>query len=279
MKEGLAQLVTSTSNARVKFARSLARKKERIARRQFIVEGTRLIEEANRAGAVPALIFFQPVPIAGDPRTNLLLEKFSSRKVEILSVTPAVMQSLSQTDTSQGIVAVYPLPDLPFPASPQFLLILDTLRDPGNLGTILRTAWAAGVDGVILSPGTADAYNPKVVRAGMGAHFSLPIATRTWEEIETSLAAVPRVYLSDAAAEKNYYEVDWTVPCALIIGGEAEGASEHARQIATTTVSIAMPGRAESLNAAVATGILLFHAVRHGAKSPRMSPGATEFVA
>lgn len=253
-------MINSTANAHVKFARSLSRKKERVAHRQFIVEGTRLIEEANRAGAVPALIFFQPDSIAGDPRAKLLLEKLNLHKPGFLPVTQAVMHSLSQTDTSQGIVAVYPLPDLALPASPQFLLILDTLRDPGNLGTILRTAWAAGVDAVLLSPGTADPFNPKVVRAAMGAHFFLPIAIRTWEEISSSLQAVPRIYLSDAAGEKNYFEADWSVPCALIIGGEAEGVSDEARQTATATVSIPMPGQAESLNAAVAAGILLFHA-------------------
>jgi TrmH family RNA methyltransferase len=172
------------------------------------------------------------------------------------------MRALSDTETPQGIAAVFPLPKISPRPNPNLTLILDRVRDPGNVGTMLRTAWAANVDSVVLAPETADAFNPKVVRAAMGAHFHLPIAHASWNEITEQLKSVPRIYLSDTASEMSYTRADWSSPCALIVGGEAEGASDDARKLATATISIPMPGNAESLNAAVAAGILLFEAVR-----------------
>jgi len=118
------------------------------------------------------------------------------------------------------------------------------------------------VDAVFLAPETADPFNPKVVRAGMGAHFHLPIASLSWDAIAQHLKNTPRIYLADAQSDLSFTRADWSPPCALIVGGEAEGASQEAQRIATATISIPMPGNAESLNAAVATGILLFEAVR-----------------
>lgn len=141
-------------------------------------------------------------------------------------------------------------------------LVLDRIRDPGNLGTILRTARAANVSQVLLAPETADVFNPKVVRAGMGAHFHVPLVTASWEEIAARVQAIPRIYLSDAKGELVYTRADWTAPIALIVSNEAEGASDAARRIATATLAIPMSGSAESLNAAIATGILLFEFLR-----------------
>lgn len=127
---------------------------------------------------------------------------------------------------------------------------------------MLRTAWAANVSRVLLAPETTDAFNPKVVRAAMGAHFYLPIVSVSWDEIKEQLKNVPRIYVSDAASEMAYTRADWSTPLALIVGGEAEGVSDDARKIATAKISIPMPGSAESLNAAVAAGILLFEVIR-----------------
>ncbi len=254
-------MITSLANEKVKHARSLELKKNRTAHHEFVVEGTRVIEEAERAGATPALVFFEPDSVAGDARAQALLARLKARTREVYAVSPGVFKSLAQTETPQGLVAVYSFPALPIPTSPNFTLILDALHDPGNLGTILRTAWAAGVDAVLLAPGTADPFNPKVVRAAMGAHFFMPIAALPWSHIGPLLTPIPRVYLADARGDLNYGQADWSQPCALIVGGEAEGASAEARQLATTRVFIPMPGHAESLNAAIATGILLFRAV------------------
>jgi TrmH family RNA methyltransferase len=155
-----------------------------------------------------------------------------------------------------------PIVELPLPAQPQFVLILDAVRDPGNVGTILRSARAAGVDAVFCAHGTADPYNDKVVRAAMGAHFAVPLRVASWEMIAEARRDIPRVYLADARGEVVYTRADWTRPVALIVGGEVEGASDAAKKIATARVAIPMRGGAESLNAAMAATILLFEATR-----------------
>ncbi|MGE5123438.1 MAG: TrmH family RNA methyltransferase, partial [Acidobacteriaceae bacterium] len=154
---------------------------------------------------------------------------------------------------------------LPLPAELDFLLILDGIRDPGNLGTILRTAAAARIQAVLLAPGNVDAFAPKVLRAGMGAHFRLPIHQLGWAHIEQLLAGSPggmRIYLADAAGGIPYTRADFRTPLALLVGGEAAGAGHEAFSLASEKVQIPMPGGSESLNAGIAAGILLFEVVR-----------------
>jgi TrmH family RNA methyltransferase len=158
------------------------------------------------------------------------------------------------------------VPFVNLPPRPGLILVLDQVRDPGNLGTILRTAEAAGAGQVLLAPGTVDVYNPKVVRGAMGAHFRLPVATLEWPAISQRVAE-RAVWLADATGEVAYDAVDWTQPAALIVGGEATGAGEEATALATGRVSIPMAGRAESLNAAMAATVLLFEAARQHRRS------------
>ena len=146
------------------------------------------------------------------------------------------------------------------------MLIVDNLRDPGNLGTILRTAAAGGVQAVMLTPGTTDPFAPKVVRAGMGAHFRLPILFKNWMDIR-KMAFNPDsqpipLYLAEAGAGPAPWELDLRSPVGFVLGGEAEGAGQESRAVVTGPVSIPMPGKFESLNAAVAAGILVFEVVR-----------------
>jgi TrmH family RNA methyltransferase len=266
-------MITSLSNPKVKLACALAKSKTREREKMFAVEGTRLIETALGAGTSPALLFFTEAARRDDARLAQVIEQARGLTTpyseiyrglltrEVYAVSEAVMHALAQTETPQGIVAVFPLPELSLPHSLSFVLIADALRDPGNLGTLLRSAWGAGVDAVILAPGMVDAFNDKVVRAAMGAHFYVPIIRADgWGEIERALAGIPRVYLADARGEVSYLAADWSRPVALIVGGEAEGASESARKIATARVSIPLRVGAESLNAAVAGSILLFAA-------------------
>lgn len=255
-------MITSVSNDKIKFARTLSRKHARAAAGQFLLEGTRLIREALGAGFVPALVLYERAAFDTDARLRALVVALQKQTREVYEVNATVMRALAETETPQGIAAVFPIPSLPLPSPTQRVLILDRIRDPGNLGTILRTAWAANVDAVFLAPETADAFNPKVVRAAMGAHFHLPIRAASWQDIAPQVENIPRVYLADAAGEIVYARADWSPPVALIISNEAEGASDDARSIATVTLSIPMPGTAESLNAAVAAGILLFEQVR-----------------
>ena len=261
-------MITSVANEKVKYARSLYRRRVRYREKHFVIEGVRLVREAFRAGIVPALVFYSE-EVDALPGGQGLLAEIQKGDSPAFAVSERVMKALADTVSPQGVLAVVPFVELAPPLvlstvegpSPSLGLVVDGLRDPGNLGTILRSANAARVEQVILAPKTVDPYNPKVVRGAMGAHFWLPISSLSWPEIAEALADV-YVLLADARAERAYYEVDWTQPSALIIGGEAYGASQEARELAVATIAIPMHGGVESLNAAVAASIILFEATR-----------------
>ncbi len=254
-------MIVSPTNARIKYVRRLQQRKERYRERRFVIEGSRLVEEALQAGTIPAFAFFTRAFEETD-RGRALVARLRDAGVELVLVNERVLEAAADTVTPQGILAVVPLPERSAPANPSLILVLDGVADPGNLGTILRSAEAAGVAQVILAPGTVDAYGPKVVRAGMGAHFRLSLTMiGEWQQIAAHLEN-RAVWLAEAGQGQPYYAVDWTVPSALIIGSEAEGASEEAAKIATGRIHIPMLGPAESLNAAMAASIILFEALR-----------------
>lgn len=253
-------MITSLANEKVKYARSLLRRRARWQEGRFLVEGVRLIEEALRAGCIPALVFFAPEALA-DRRGAALRERCRALGVDCFPASPEVVASLSDTVTPQGVVAVVPFPLPSQPASVGLLVVVDGLRDPGNLGTLLRAAAAAGVDRVLLGPGTADPYNPKVVRSAMGAHFRLTPEALSWAGIAQAVRG-HRVWLADPRGETRYDRVDWQEASALIIGGEAAGAGAEAAALATGRVAIPLARDVESLNAAVAASVILFEAAR-----------------
>jgi TrmH family RNA methyltransferase len=254
-------MITSTKNPKIQFIRSLqGQARQRREAQAFVVEGVRLAEEAQGAG-LPAQLVLHTAGLG--ERGLAVVEGWARQGVQVEQVTPDVLRAASDTQTPQGILAVLPMQPLPLPNDLDFAFIPDGVRDPGNLGTMLRTAAAAGVGAVFLPEGSADAYAPKVVRAAMGAHFQMAVHTLAWEEIEGFLSRLSlNVYLAAARAGIPYTRADFRPPLALIIGGEAEGAGEHARRLARDTLHIPMPAQVESLNAAVAAGILLFEAVR-----------------
>lgn len=259
-------MITSVRNPKIQWVRKLqAQSRFRQGESAFVVEGIRLVEEAINSDWETVQVFYTQDL---DERGQKLLQDFHAKHVPIEEVTPEVMQSASDTQTPQGILAVVSLRETPvFPTDIDFLLIVDGVRDPGNLGTILRTAAAANVGAVLLPPGTADAYNPKVVRAGMGAHFVLSMYNLSWEEIKTLLSGSGfgrafNIYLADAAEGVTYFSADLISPLVLIIGGEAQGAGSQAVSLAHMHLHIPMPGSTESLNSAVAAAILMFEVVR-----------------
>jgi len=251
-------MITSTSNDRVKYVHALSRRKTRQEEGRFVVEGVRLLEEAIRAHVQPDLVFYT---VEVGERGQKLVDRLHASGTVCLDVTPGVMRFCSETETPPGILAVLPTPAPSLPQRPTLSVVGDALRDPGNLGTLLRTAAAAGADEVLLGPGTVDAYNPKAVRGAMGAHFSLPMATMTWPGITSHLAGLS-IWLADARGPVSYTQADWTQPSALIVGGEAEGATPEAEKLATGRVYIPMQRGVESLNAAVAAAVILFEAQR-----------------
>jgi len=251
-------MITSAQNAKLKLVRSLmGRPKERHAARAFVAEGVRLVEEAFLAGWPIQFGLFTP---GLNERGLDLVKKLESKGIEVEQVSDVLLNAISETENSQGLLAVLDFSSLAMPEPLNFALITDSLRDPGNLGTLLRTAAAAGVQAVFLSPGTTDAFAPKVLRAGMGAHFQLPILPFSWAEIGMATRSL-KVYLADMQGDPCW-QTDFNPPLALMVGGEAEGATETARKLADGIVSIPMPGKAESLNAGVAGAVLMFEVVR-----------------
>ena len=253
-------MITSNQNPKIKLARSLmGRAKERREAGMFVVEGVRLVEEAVKGGwRLETILFDESLSERGKSQVSSL----KSKGVEVEEISTDLMKSLSETETPQGILAILQFYELPIPNNSNFVLIPDQIRDPGNLGTLLRSAAATGVQAVLLPPETTDAFAPKVLRAGMGAHFRVPIRVMEWEEIEQmSKSANLQMLLADMNGS-SCWETDLRQPLALIVGGEAEGASQQARKLTTQKISIPMVGNIESLNAGVAGSVLMFEVVR-----------------
>jgi TrmH family RNA methyltransferase len=251
-------MITSSQNPKLKLVRALlGRAKERREAGAFVVEGVRLVEEA-----VKTHWQFQYVLFSDDlsERGKELVNTLTTNQIEVEEVSGDLLQNVSETETPQGILAVLKLDNLPIPDSPNFILIPDQIRDPGNLGTLLRTAAAASVQAALLPPETTDAFAPKVLRAGMGAHFQLPIHSMIWDEIRERIQDM-KIYLADMNG-RSCWKTDLRKPLALVIGGEAEGASEEARKLTAQKIAIPMSWHVESLNAGVAGSVLMFEVVR-----------------
>lgn len=254
-------MITSSKNPKIQWVRSLqSRSRQRHDAGAFVIEGVRLVEEALAAGYKAQLVLYSDDL---NPRGHNLVKTFESQGASVDHVSPKVMRAASDTDTPQGILVVLPLLSKPPHGALNLVLIPEAVRDPGNLGTMLRTAEAAGVDSVFLPGGTVDAYAPKVLRAAMGAHFRLPIINAKWETIRSRISSESlKVFLADANDGEVYTQADLSGPLALVVSGETEGPSNEALDLTDVHLHIPMPGGAESLNVAIAAGILLFEVVR-----------------
>ena len=254
-------MITSVNNDAVKRVRALQSKRR--AREQegvFVIEGQRLAQEAIHAQA-PVDAVYTVEAFADSPDGAALIVGLGALGATVTAVTPQVMAAMSDTETPPGILAVLPFVEWALPERLSSLLIIDGLSTPGNLGAVLRTAAATGVEAVALAPGTVDPFNPKVVRGAMGAHFRLPIIRPSWDAIH-QIAENMAVLLADSRGDVAYDAVDWRQSVALILGGEARGASAEAIGLADARVTIPMQRRVESLNVAVAAGVLLFEMAR-----------------
>jgi TrmH family RNA methyltransferase len=253
-------MITSASNSKVKLVRALAgRARDRREQRAFLAEGVRLVEDAVTSDW-PFRFILHTAELSA--RGEELLRRLKQRGIEVDEVSTRLLASISETENSQGILAVLEDRVPHREHALDFVLIADSIRDPGNLGTLLRSAEAAGADAAFLGPGTTDAFAPKVVRSAMGAHFRLPLYEVNWDEVRTQVGAYRwNVYLADMDGA-SCWETKFHRPLALIIGGEAEGATASARAIAVHKVGIPMQGRGESLNAAVAGSVLMFEVAR-----------------
>jgi TrmH family RNA methyltransferase len=253
-------VITSQQNERVKLTHALqTQAKTRRKEGKMVLESLRLVRDALERGIEPEFILYDPKAIEIDDvvgaRHALPLQP------RLFDVTPEIIRHISSTEEPQGIVGVFPIVAPELPESPERVLVLDSIRDPGNMGTILRTAAAAGVEVVLLSPGCVDAYNPKVLRGGMGAHFRVPILEASWTRIAVYCRDLT-VYLADMQGDVTYESAEWQKAWALIVSSEAHGESEEAAGLAQQRVYIPMARQTESLNAAIAAAIILFEAAR-----------------
>ena len=259
----MIERITSASNPRVKRLTNLRRKtKSRREEQAFILEGERLYRDTPRK-------FIKEIYMTEE----FLDDKLGGAAQEdVTIITPQIMQKISDTDTPQGVLCVAKMPsheraDLlgDGKSSKPMLLLLENIQDPGNLGTMMRTAEAAGVTGVLMSRNTVDLFNPKTVRATMSAIFRVPFMYTNdlageMRSLQESYGI--KIYAAHLKASRPYDEVVCTGPCAFLIGNEGNGLTDAAAEAADARIHIPMKGQIESLNAAMAAGILLFEAAR-----------------
>jgi TrmH family RNA methyltransferase len=254
----MSETLTSEQNPRVQLVHKLvnqskARRKEGL----FVAEGSRLVEEGLKSSFPLEFIFLRAHT---SPRAQQALITLPAKAPQF-ELDNKLFDSLSDTENSQGILAVFRKTELSLPEKLDFVLIPDEIRDPGNLGAIIRTAEAAGVQALLVPPGTVDPWGPKVVRSGMGSHFRLPIFEWNWQAIASLLEGFT-CFGAYMDGELSCWDADFHKPTALLIGGEAEGLSSDAQALVTQTLRIPMAGQNESLNAAISAAILAFEVLR-----------------
>lgn len=250
-------IINSTRNKRVRYLKSLQTKPRlRRGERKLILEGDRLIADALSSQGKPDLALYSPSRADYE-----LIAQLQGRNCALLPVSEAVLRHVSDTQQAPGLLVAFQMPRPPLPQPAERVLILDAVREPGNMGAILRTACAAGVDLAILAPDCVDPYNSKALRAGMGAHFRLPIVESSWKEISVFCSDLT-VHVAMPGATIRYTAVDWLDSWAFIVGSEAQGISKGALKLARSRVSIPMLGATESLNVASAAAVILFEAQR-----------------
>lgn len=235
----------------------LEKRRARHKEHRFVVEGPHLVEESG--DLIDFVIYSERLPI---------LEKLKQKGIDCSKVSHEQFADISEVETPQGILAVvreheFGLRDVLKSSNP-LVVFCAGVQDPGNLGTIIRTADAVGASGVIVSRGTVDLYNGKVIRSTMGSLFHLPIThvDDVQETIEYLKGRKIRIVATDARAEKEYFSADLKGPTAILVGNEGAGLAEEIVKSADEAVKIPMPGKAESLNVGISTAVVLYEALR-----------------
>ncbi|MEK4028589.1 RNA methyltransferase [Pseudobacillus sp. FSL P4-0506] len=253
------KFIQSMKNPQVKQWKKLLTKKERERTGQYMVEGFHLVEEAlNHKEEVIELIVSEEA---------VLPANWSVDGLEITMVTPEIAKTLSDTESGQGVFAICHKQELSKTLQGRTYLLIDAVQDPGNIGTMIRTADAAGLDGIILGMGCADPYNSKVLRSAQGSHFHLPIVQMPLlEAIQQLKEQGIRVFGTSLHRASDYREAQVNNSFALLVGNEGSGVEEALLKETDSNVYIPIYGKSESLNVAVAAGILLYH-FKHSLKN------------
>ncbi|MBN1288273.1 MAG: RNA methyltransferase [Actinobacteria bacterium] len=264
----MPRTISSRHHDIIKRLRKLSKRAYRDAQHQFIVEGLNLLSEASTAGAVLNTLVY----VDSRAEEKRLVESMFEGEFPSYMINQDLMNSISGAVTAPGILGVLgqieDSYDRILSENGSLFVVADQVRDPGNLGALLRIADAAGVDGFLMTPGCADYYNPKVVRAAAGSHFHLKSARDVdMKTARDNLAGVNTKILGlDPRGETDYLDIDFSGPVALVVGNEAAGVSAENRALLDCTVRIPMPGKAESMNVATAAAVVVFEALRQRVK-------------
>jgi len=255
-------LITSLQNPKIKSVLALEKARERKSRQLFAIEGQREIMLAVQGGyAIESLFFCEELIALAE------VNQFGVPEKNMVPVTRPVFEKIAVRESSGGVLAVAamqskPLERLVLPTNP-LILVLESVEKPGNLGAMLRTADAAGVDAVICCDPQTDFFNPNVIRSSLGCVFTVPVAMASTEEaltwIKTSGLSVYATYLD---ASQPYHEVDFRIPCAIVMGAEATGISKTWIEHSTKNIIIPMHGKIDSMNVSTAAAVVVFEAVR-----------------
>ena len=254
-------VITSKDNEIVKHIRKLKDKKYRDELGEFIIEGNKIIEEAVEEKAKIKMLVVCEDCIKSEPIRKEVLYKIAKEK--IVYVSEKIFKTLTDVSSPQGILAiVQKLESNEIDFSKNLFLILDNIQDPGNMGTILRTADSIALTQIIVPKGNADCYNPKVVRSTMGAIFRVNVieVSDLMKTIKEFKKHKIQILATDLSTKNTIYDVNYN-KSAIIIGNEANGVSNEVLELADEKIKIPMIGKTESLNAAVSTGIILYHAI------------------
>lgn len=261
------QKITSKDNEFIKHIKKLKDKKYRDMANEYLIEGIKLVEEAIQEKAP-----IKQIILCDDCEKNATISKdlmYAIAKHECVYVTENILKYLSEVQSPQGILAVIEKNnnDMQIDYTQDVIVALDDVQDPGNLGTILRTVDSVGLTQILLSKGTADAFNPKVVRSTMGAIFRVKIIE--CEDLKQTLKEIKKhkfkIVVSSLQTENTIYDIKYQKK-VIVIGNEANGVEPTIRQMSDEAIKIPMLGKTESLNASVATGIILYEYVRQKLK-------------
>ena len=264
------QKITSKENEFIKHVKKLKDKKYRDKSNEYVIEGIKLIKEALQEKAqINQIVICEDCEKSGILSDDL---KYEIAKQECIYVPQNIFKTISEVSTPQGILAIVQKNNVEAQSSEidyneDIIIALDDIQDPGNLGTILRTVDSVGLKQILVSKGTADSYNQKVVRSTMGAIFRVKIIE--CENLSETLKQVKKhkyeVLATSLQTTNSIYDIDYNKK-VIVIGNEANGVSKEILDLADVKVKIPMLGKTESLNASVATGIMLYEYVRHKIK-------------
>ena len=266
-------MITSPNNKRVAKAVRLKKRAMREKDRRFLVEGAQATREALSTGARVVEVFHTPSPEA---RLQPVIGMAREARVPVHEVSEEIMARLTSTVSPPGLVAVAPFVDIPLdriPEGARTVPVLVEVRDPGNAGTIVRSADAAGADAVVFARSSVDVYNENAVRATAGSLFHVPLVREV--DVEDAVRALRdrgfTILAADARGEASIYESDLARPTAFLFGNEARGLPPEASALADGTVRVPIAGRAESLNLAAATALVMFEAARQRGAGPSLA--------